>query len=358
MRKETEKTKVRRAKSILVSSRYREDNNDRRVNTRKLRSSRTNRKTSSVEFFIRSNNLKELQPIISSPYIHENAEQIIKDIYPIIKDDISIFINKEITKETKPIDFLSWMMRCYTELYDEWEIVKTSKYIIRRFIDYDIEPIGYSVEIKFVKSIKDRILYELLIGAFSLLKKKNVPFWDNYSIEMTHDTIYSELEELLMEKERDESHIEYLEDGMKELSDMENLINEIKHNNMTYDEFVAIKNNFIKTTKYESLVNFFNYLEDFLKIDDNIFNYSLYFHSDVDEGNPIMPFEYAQISYCLDDSNAVGWNLNQYSTSNYNEYGALPFRSVVENEVENAMSDYPYKYIEMLNLALRIEQEL
>ena len=367
MRKETEKkieknkVRERKTKSSLLSSENRKDNIKRRVKSKRLRNGKQLEKRNTTELFLRSNNLKNLPFVIDSLDVNISAEDIIRDIYPMIQDDISFFISPNITSETPPIEFLRWMMQCYTDIYGEWEITKDgNKYQLKRLIAYDIDAVGYSVETEFLGRVEDIEMFNLLITSLSLMRSVGVPFWDGtYAVEMAQEMIDMDIEELesMDDKDVDKEEFEGLKKGKKELIVMEGLINRIIADKVTFEDFIISKNELIEKKELDkSIVDLFNCLEKFLKIDDNILNYSCFYDSDLDDGHPVMPHEYAHIAYSLDDNSAIGYRLNQSSSDSYNNYGALPFSCEVINEVEDIVSDYPHKYIELLNLFVKVEQ--
>jgi len=362
MRKQTEKKEIEKEKGVqFISLSNRKNNKSERVKQKRVRNRRQFTKRSSTELFVRSNNLEHIPFIIESEDVCENAVDIIKDIYPIIKDDISIFMSPTFTEYTQPIEFLRWMMECYTELYEEWEITEElDKFVIRRCINYPIDAVGYSLELKFINEVSDKRMRNLLISCFSLLKKFGVPFWEHqYGIEAAEQIINDQLEEALMQKNdnRNEEEIQYLEDGLQEIKDMESLAKELDDNTVTIEQFIEAKNNYIKENEiHKDITDFFSKFEEFVVMEDSLMNYIFSFDYELEDGNPIMPYEYAQIAYNLCDSSAVGQQLNEFSTMNYNESGALPFRNEIVNEVEGVLKDFPFKYVELLNLSIKLER--
>lgn len=323
-----------------------------------------NKTNSNVELFA-IDCLKELPPIkIKSLLKLEQFEYVdsiidlIRDIYPHIKDDISIFLPTKIFNEkTDPHDFFDWIISRYLEVnkFTDWAIEYSGdKYYLVCYEDMDISVDGHSVSASFLEELryKNRKLHNLFIGFLSLLHHKfNVPMWfDDYSdtnsgLDFLKDEIDNDIDD--EEFKEIKALIKKYEKGV-----INTIAQEIKSLYISVENFKFALNNYnpTKDTNKKQL--------NFLKKWVSLFDYNCSFldfiyvsKKESEDGIPPTPENYAGINWELNTSkdrlaDFIEWN---YQSMCENSFDIIPFRKVIVNNEDSSHSDFPKKYVEMLD---------
>ena len=326
------------------------------------RSRRTKRKSATYVNFYTTNSLKDIKSL-RLDYLNQKGLfqdgvspiDLIKEYYPVMKNDISIFLHtKSFNENTDPIDFLDWMFRCYEELHTEavWTMEDKG---IQRMYDYRIMEEGHSVGIDFYPTIKEEnpMLYDLIAGILGLLNGQfQVPCFWNADIDYVKETVEVELEEMLeiKGKNRDKESIKRYRQYIKEYTKgnykmVEEDIRETIFNGKLYKLFKP------KTKKEKACKKF---IENALKLltkypKTKFWNFIHTTEEELEEGSPVMPYDYCAIGWRYDDNyDPYSWHDMQCTQMNWENYGAIPFRYVRMNEEDDEPSKFPYEWIYLL----------
>jgi hypothetical protein len=294
---------------------------------------------------------------------------LIKTLYPIMKEDLSVFLHTAVfNEETQPIEFLNWMLNLYEEIHHEpyWEIAEDNT--IYRTFDYGHEENGRSVAMSFLprmKSDNDK-WYKFLTGMFMLLDSLGIPFWWDddeygYAIEITEGGIEeykSEIKDMkgaydTIEKEKAaikevRGYIRSIKDDLKMhevvAKEIQKDIQEGEFNHSLYNEMVA------RTPLEKSCREFIDKALEFHHkySNDNLMRYVHYVDSELEEGTPISPDKYCAIGWNYGDEDEIASNMSMLTQSNWQEYGSVPFRFVEEGNEDVSPSLMPYAWMELL----------
>jgi len=349
-------TKIKRESISQVNS---VTNSNRNKKRHIARSRGTKGKSVAYVNFLTTNSLKDIKSL-RLDYLNQaglfqdgvSPIDLIKEYYPIMKDDISIFLHtKSFNENTDPIDFLDWMFRCYEEIHSEavWSMEEEG---IKRLYDYNIAEEGHSVGIDFYPMIKEEnpMLYDLMVGILGLLYRQfQVPCFWNADFDCTEEMVEQELEEMLeiKGKDKDKDSIKrykhYIEEYTKGNHKMvENDIKEKTFNMKLYNLFRP-KNSKEKTCKVFidwSLKLLAKYPEtkfwDFYHATEDEFN----------DGSPVMPSDYCAIGWRYDDDeDPFSYHDSQNTQMMWENYGTIPFRHVEMNNEDKEQSCFPYDWI-------------
>ena len=371
---ETTKKTIKNKNSKKKRTQFDSFNNNRICKNKRItRNRKKSFKNVAFTNFYRTNNLKELtnleyQFILKKGLFSENQtpEQVIKEIYPYIKNDVSIFLHtKNFTEETKPIEFLSWMINSFNEVCeDNWDILyEDEKYHLEIFYDYDCPDSGYSAELKFLETIEEKDLncFGLLIDLFGLFHAKlSIPFYFNCSDhENALQCAKDDFEEL--KENGDEDDIcGYQENIDCYTSGTYYVYGEyIKNSKTTLIQLKSKVKSFKPKTELEKSV--FNLLEKGLNLLDYKCNFFDFIHTtseELEDSYAVYPFQYMMFGWDYDEDcgNRVPWFLNQDIQSCWNEGGTLPFRQEIINNEDVKISQFPIDYMDVLNSVFEIEK--
>jgi len=361
MQTETRKKKKQDRQSI---SQFNSINNSRRNQKQPItRNRRAKGKSITYVNFLTTNSIRDIKSL-KLDYLNEKGLfqngvspiDLIKKLYPIMKDDISIFLHsKSFNENTDPIDFLDWMFRCYEEIHSEaiWSIEDEG---IQRMYDYQIAEGGHSVGIDFYPTIKEEnpMLYDLMVGIIGLLHGQfNVPCFWNADNDYTDEMVEEELREMLEMKgaDRDKKAIRIYKDYIKEYKTGNYKIveNDIKGSsfNMKLYKLFKPKNNKEKSCK--------EFIENALKLlakypETKFWDFYHATEEEFNDGCPVMPSDYCAIGWRYEDDDDPYSRYDSQNTQiNWENYGALPFRWIEMNEEDKEESYFPYEWIYLLN---------
>jgi len=247
---------------------------------------------------------------------------LIRDLYPIMEDDLSIFLHSKVYNEkTDPIDFLQWMLNCYEEIHHEanWTIdaeYGTGIFHTWRMYDYDIGECGESIPIDFMPKLKKENLkiYKLMAGMISVMVDRfGIPAYWN---------------------------------------DDENDIKRIKFNKKIFDALIP------KNKLEQACVDF---IKTSLGVIEQYPNehFHKYLHMREDEGEdgtPITPVETCGILWDYDDDNRVASVVKMGVQSRWENYGSIPLRYQVKDDGDDRPSLFPYELINLLKLLGEVSQ--
>jgi len=314
--------------------------------------------------FLTSNSLKsinniKLSSMIGEGLFNDSLSQVIKDIYPIIKDDISIFMQPNFSENTDEADFLHWMLSCYEELYadEQWSLIYGDKWILIRSIDYPIPEENTCPEFRFLYTKESHKDYQRINNLFIMFlslsfRRGNAMWWDNHFHDMAIDQISERVEETISDpKYFDKEEINNIKDAMNESEFLASLQAEIKGNTVSLKEFKGLINEFkpLNTIERRCIETFKNVI-DTMNMGINPNNYSFVFLSEEEYHTPLTPACYSYFGWALDDEGGwIGSDVSMYMTSCWNEGGTSPFRDVIFNEKEKEFSDNPFLYTSMMN---------
>lgn len=337
------------------------------------RNKRKGRKSATYVNFLTTNSLKNI-PALKLDYIDQkglfkdgaNPIDLIKDLYPILIEDISIFLHSKVfNKDTDPIEFLTWMLKCYEEIYPDtyWEIEADSmgNYHFFRTYDYDIGDVGESVPIDFMPKLKkyNLKLYRMVAGMLGVLKGKyNIPcYWEDDDFNQAIEVCEGELEQLYLEKreDRDEEAILALEQSIYD-SDKGGAVEtqlELEKQKFNYKVFKAYKP---KTNLDKDCVKFIQhslYLMDEFP-NENFWKYIHFTSQNEDDGWPITPGETCSLLWNYDEGDWVANYVQMNVQSRWENYGSIPFRFVVKDNDNDEPSMFPYEWINVLQVLAEI----
>lgn len=359
-----------RKKSITTRPNERSFSNNIR-GTKKQNKSRYSRKKSKIINTTHDFRNATIKPIVKLQidYLTKNeifniekfdAQKAIIDIYPFVKDDISIFSESIIFNEkTKPEEFLIWMLQCYQEIYPEKIVsITTNKFddfALITYCDYAIQERSYSVSLSFLEKLKDKniVLFQLIIEYLANLRNQlNVPFWfDNHDFENAVEYSEGMIEEINPDDEEVYLQHKYELDKYKDgiVAEIEIAI---KNSSCLFDELLKKLGSYKPKNDKEGKI--IKILEENLLIFNYDLNFNRFIHySDSDmnqESWPATPFDYAIFGWELDDSiDEVAFFIQESFQNTVNEYGIIPFRYHEINNSDLKPSNFPYDYIQLLN---------
>ena len=357
---QTEKScKTTKIKRESISQFNRLTNNLGNKNRPISRNRGTKRKSTAYVNFLTTNNLRK---ILSLELDNKNQEGLfdkktspldyIKKLYPIMKDDISIFLHtKSFNENTTPAEFLDWMFRCYEEIHSEavWSIDEEG---IKRLYDYNIAEEGHSVGIDFYPMIKEEnpMLYDLMVGIIGLLYNQfKIPCFWNADFDCVEEMVDEELSELLLEKgkDRDKDSIRRYKHYIKEYTkgNYKMVEDDIKGGsfNMKLYKLFKPKNDKEKACKI--------FIDWSLKLltkypKTKFWEFIHETGEETEEGSSVMPYDYCAIGWRYDDdADPFSWHDSQQTQMMWENYGALPFRHIEMNDEDNKESRFPYDWI-------------
>jgi hypothetical protein len=328
------------------------------------RNHRKTRKSLANVNFLTTNSLKSLSSIKissiteTSPF-YGQVTQVIEDIYPLIADDISVFMQPNFGVDTDPADFLQWMLECYEDLYsdDNWSITNENKWILVRARDYPILEDNTCPEFRFLYTKEKHEDYQRINNLFilflSLVYQNNgAMWWNSYFHDMTTDQIFDRYEETKTDpKYFEKETIEEIKDTVKEIEFLASLQKEIEANTITLVEFKGLINEFkpINTVEKRCIETFKNVI-DTVSLGVNPAEYSFSFESEEEYSPPLKPCDYSIFSWeVCEDGGLIGLDISMYMTSYWNEGGTSPFRDLIINEKEDSgLKEEPFMYYQMM----------
>jgi hypothetical protein len=378
------KEKKNRTNRQAVSQQNKLVNNRRSIFKNITRNNRKKGKSNAYVNFLTSNSLKKINcfdviSIISDNLINSSIIQIIKDIYPVIKDDISIFLHqKSFNENTSPAEFLHWMLSSYENVYSEcqWDIYsKNNKHHIIKVYDYDHNEMGQAISLDFLPFLKKENihLYKMITCLLSnLYHKLNVPFYfDNEEIDDAIEHIECEINDIGNELLNTALSNEHKNEVRREIILMEETIqehktgyakeveNDIRKNFSNFsliDLQIKIESYLPESSKEKDCIIFLKEALKLFKYKDNLSKYVHIHQSEWENSIPITPNDYACMGWNYDDDNPVSKYLNMIHESNWNESGSVPYRySEIDNE-DVKPSKLPIDYLKVLELLCNVEK--
>lgn len=357
--KQNKKIKKRRKLHKLNCSKINSSRKRRKYNNR-IKTKKRNSKANVS--FLNSNTIKEISSnnigFIRNENEH-NSLEIVKSLYPKIKNDIDIFFNyKTFNDKTSPDEFLIWILKMYKEVNNncELELVYTKNgYDIASY--YDIEEYSYSgrsAELNFLPSIKDfdEDLFNMYICLFNILNNKyHVPFYFNddaieRSIEIVEEELYNQ-------EELNKKDVDFMKKSLKEYQEgsyllIEDLIRknktsekDLKKHIDNYEPLDELQKKHFKVIKdcFYNLINIF----DNISFNDLVFLTK----KELKEYTPITPYDYCKLGWSYDEDNIINRYAEMERESIYNEYGIAPFRLkyLSNNIIDDFKKDKRYLFL-------------
>lgn len=295
-------------------------------------------------------NLKVGSSLRSELFHHGSVVDIIRDIYPVIKDDINSSFH--FSEDTEPIDFLTWIVKEYNKVCEaeEWDIeyIKGKFCITSIYEIDDIKVKGYCPELDFMPILygMNKDLHNLFIDLFSILRKhSSAEFYFN------NDEV--------------EASIEYIEEGIEEDDEnrelLQRYINDYKVGDAKMLELhiesstatVTSINKELKRFKPKGFVEKLaikcikNALE-LIKYKESFYSYIQTTREETREGYPVTPIDYAMFDWNFDNHNPIALNKAQRMDSSWGEYGEVGFRYVDIDNKKEKPSRFIYDYIKVL----------
>ena len=297
-----------------------------------------------------------------------NPSKIIEDIFPIIKEDIDVFLKEDIfSEDTQPVDFLYWMLLCYDDVKDNyWDITyydRDEKFHIETHYEYDdIGCEGQSVGLRFMPELKkkNKDLFWLLVALLSCLKNMGMPFWfNNMMHEQAIDSIKWNLEDCLEEFDEDEET-----DARNILAEYEcgepfELKNDIENYNIPLSQLISECQEFDAENELELKCKKVVELGIELALMNKSFpNFIHVTKEEYDYGWPGTANEYACLGWSYERTCPVAYEENVFYESSTNEYGVAPFRELFLDSENITKSEFPKIYIKLLNILSEVEEEV
>jgi len=306
---------------------------------------------------LQKSNIQVKSLIGSGVFEYGTVDEIIRDIYPVIKDDISIFLHTRAFNElTKPFEFLEWMIKSFNDVTDSKECsldysLENKKFILKEIIEVEkLKCRGYSPELNFLVELMktNRNLYSLFIGLFGLFKSElqAVFYFDNDEI----DNIFETLEEEL--KWSDEEDFQKNKDILEDYKSGNPKIveTEIKSSKMTVDElYVSLIKFSAKTVDELKCVEFIKESLILFDYKESFFDYVHFVGNELELGQPVSPMDYMSFGWSYDNENWVDSYLMEENNQNYHEYGIVPARREIINGNHNDETQFIHKFGEMLD---------
>jgi hypothetical protein len=278
--------------------------------------------------------------------------KLIKDVYPLIAEDISIFEHELTTKHEDPIEFGKWMYQGFNDIHpnnDAYFSYDTQGdfYEVREIHTKDhIDNSGKSAGIKWIEDLEESEDKHILLMTLNLLWEIGCPFYFmQYNGEIhLDDEIENAIEMMVDDEALEPEQLQWIED----------------YKNLKLANIIAFYgNNLIELCdykgKYADLVNSALYLSD------NHFNLADY-HSDMglrmDNINPEEDYyarlvDYMSIFYSTEDWDPVFDMTNMNYSDRAGNYGVqiacvdLPIDS--DEEAEKLFTSLDH-YINILNI--------
>jgi hypothetical protein len=315
-------------------------------------------------------NFIEIDYILKRGLFEEGGspETIIKDIFPVIKEDIDVFFKEDIfNKDTQPADFLYWMLQCYDDVQDEpWDIAyydRDEKFHIETYYEYnDIGCEGKSVGLRFMPELKKKNedLFWLLVALLSCLKNTGVPFWfNNMMHEQAIDSVAWNLEDCIEDFDKDEET-----DARNALAEYKCgepyvLKSQIEDCNISLSELILELKDFKPKNKLERKCK--NILDLGIELALTGKSFPNFIHvtkEEYDYGWPGTANEYACLGWSYEKTCPIAYEESNFYESSTNEYGVAPFRELFLDSEKITKSKFPEIYVKMLNKIREVEEEI
>ena len=300
------------------------------------------------------------------------AEQLIKDIYPIIKDDIDIFLHtKYFTEDTEPIDFAQWMltMYSYSQNNSNWSVeYEEDKFLLKTIVDYNNDEIGHSCELDFLPKL-ERVnlnLSEMLIGTFSLLYRKfDIPFYFNEDIDHCVCIAEENISEMENEKDDDDrAYVKHLKQQIEYYTVGDPIIcgDKIKESGVSIEKLNSYVSVFKPKEDYE--VRIIEIIKHSLEIINNyhepFHNYVHFTEEEKSDGLPGSPYGYAMMGWSYSGGRFLNDILEQDMEDRFQSdcemFGTIPFRRLIVNNEHDKECKFPFEYLKLLNNLCSLEQ--
>jgi len=354
------------------------DRSDNRISNKSIK--RPHRKEKSKDHNTKRNDSifnvvfkpKSLLEICAKGYPHAmfmgEATQIkiIKDIYPIIKDDISIFAGTKLFNEqTPPYEVLQWMIERFSDIvnHNDWEIVNAiDEYVIEIHQPYDdIPEQGHSFQFYTMYNLREQYphVYEIFFHICSFLKHKiGLETWKDNELEYAIDICEQEVlnqEELMDDIDVDayKESIKFYQEGPPEI--VNNEINDCIVTDIGYlklllkqidnvpDVIITILSQCID--KVEKLIELNKRIDEFIYIPKT---------EEYNDTNPLtLKTSHSIMWNCDDEDDPIYSNIKFSNQSTWENYGIVGFyyNMILTKERSIAdKSDFPYVLNKLMNL--------
>jgi len=299
---------------------------------------------------------------------NDNIIKMIKDIYPVIYNNIPVYEIDNFNENTKPIDFLNWILDRYLNTSppgEKWTIFYNKdidKFLIEYIYEYDDIGIeGRSAPISFLLTLEkeNKKLYELFIAYLHHVNKAiNIPIYSN---DYHYDDTLVYLEDDIEEMKNQDVDAEYAEEHLEDLKIKEEDLKcykegnafrigqEITHCKISKNLLLeTLKNYKVKKKIHKAILKLIkdniNLLhETEYKLNDFYLNNE----DDDEELSSAMFDQWACIIWSLDDS--VFNFMEQMYNDTAGNYGVIPFRIENTKGINNKIPDLPNRWINFLD---------